>query len=51
VFSETGECYHVNLAYVSINSIKEKIRKKSLGSYIWLYQRMILLVAGQPSKG
>jgi hypothetical protein len=37
VFSETGEGYHVDLACVAINSLKEKIEKKSLGSYFWLY--------------
>jgi hypothetical protein len=51
VFSETGEGYHVDLACVAINSMKEKIEKKSLGGYFWLYQWMIILVAGQPTKG
>jgi hypothetical protein len=37
VFSETGEGYHVNLACFAIHSIKEKIEKKSLGRYFWLY--------------
>jgi hypothetical protein len=30
VFSETGEGYHVDLACVAIDSIKEKIKKESL---------------------
>jgi hypothetical protein len=51
VFSETGEGYCVNLACVAINNVEEKIKKKSLGGYFWLYQWMILLVAGQPTKG
>jgi hypothetical protein len=37
VFSKTGEGYHVNLACFAIHSIKEKIEKKSLGRYFWLY--------------
>jgi hypothetical protein len=40
VFSETGEGYCVNLACVAINNVEEKIKKKSLGGYLWLYQWM-----------